>query len=88
MQTLRQLALLACLFGAGLGMANSAQAAPAAGIIQAAPAVTASATAPSTPLIEKAWWYHRCWHCWHRWHYWHRCWHCWHRHHYWHRYYY
>jgi len=97
MQTLRQLTLFACLLGAGLGFANVAVAAPAAGIIEAAPAVAASATTPDTPFIQKAWyyhryWYHRCWHCWHhyywrRHYYWHRPYY-WHRRYYWHRYYY
>jgi hypothetical protein len=90
MQTLRLLALSASLLCGGLGLANVAAAAPATGLIEAAPAVTASATAPSRLLIQKAyyhhywhhhyyWHHHHYWHhrhYWHR-HYWHRCWHCW-----------
>lgn len=93
MQALRKLALAICLSVFAFATPNFVQAAPIAGISQAAPAVTAGENSSNTaPMVQKAWW--RCWHCyhrwgWHRWHYWHpywhRCWHCWHRWHYWHR---
>ena len=74
MQVQRHLVLLACVSCLAIATANIADAAPAAGISQAAPAVAASETTSNgTPLIQKTWWYH-----WHHWHHWHHCWHCWH----------
>jgi hypothetical protein len=72
MQVKRKLALFAFASGLVLAVA-SAEAAPAAGISQGAPAVSASenTNAPIQP-IQKAWW-HRHWWYWH-----HHCWHCWH----------
>jgi hypothetical protein len=93
MQILRKLALAICLSIFAFAMPNLAQAAPLAGISQAAPAVAASETSQNAlPMVQKAWWHRWGWHHWgwHRWHYWHPCWHCWHhwgwhRWHYWHR---
>ncbi len=78
MQLKRRLTFAVCAVS-GLMIAGTtfAQAAPLAGVVQAAPSVVSTEASPGAgPLVQKAWW-HRCWHCgwhWRRWH-----WHHWHR---------
>ncbi len=67
MQVKRKLALLVFTSGLALGAA-SVEAAPIAGVSQAAPAVSASEST-TAPMIQKTWW-HRRWHRWHHWHHW------------------
>ncbi len=80
----RRFAFMLCaVFGMLIGAATVAQAGPASGLVQAAPAVaTTAAPLGETPRIEKAYWHHwhrhywhrRHWHRWHHWHHWHHHW--------------
>ncbi len=75
MQFIRKLALTACAVSSLAITVNLAQAAPGAGIGQAATSVLSTEAAPGAgPFVEKAWWHH-----WHHWHHW-----GWHHHHHWH----
>lgn len=96
MKLVRILVLAACAaYGAIIGGATLAQAAPMTGVSLAAPAVrTLETPAVGAFPVEKTYWYYRRWHYyhpyyhrWHRWHYYHPYYHRWHRWHRWHRYY-
>ncbi len=75
MQVTRKLVFVTCAVSClTIGVASFAQAAPVAGVVQAAPAVVTTETSHAAPLVEKAW--YRCWRCGWRWRHWHR-WHRW-----------
>ncbi len=81
MQLARKLALTVCAVSSLAITVNLAEAAPEAGIGQAATSIQSTEASPGAgPFVQKAGWHH--------WHHWHRCWHCgygWHHHwHHWH----